>query len=77
MITTGEAIETLREAGYFVDNLWGWEDINVLCEEESLPEMSREDCIAFFAYVSNNFNAEIGLNWESLRENLKEYINNK
>lgn len=73
-VTTEQARETLSEAGHFVGNLWHFDDLDALCKMHNLPELSKEEKKEFFNFVEKYFNAEIGVNWESLFVQLEEFL---
>ena len=69
-----KAKEVLRDAGYFIENLWHKNDIDDICIQNDISELSHKEIKEFWEYYNKNFNAEIGMNLESLEVSLIEFI---
>lgn len=68
------ARELLRNSGYFVENLWHVEDINCICEQQDLPNISYEEAMEVFKIAHSQFDGELGLSWPQLEKALNTYL---
>lgn len=67
--------EYLKGKGYFVQNLWTTQD--VIEHGENLGyEITEEQAIEIFDLLGRRFDANIGVNWDSLEYVIQEYFNN-
>lgn len=64
----------LKSYGYFVDNLWHMDDINLLCEQMNYPALTLQQCHAIFDIVNEQFDGEYGISWPQLERALQTYI---
>lgn len=64
----------LRNKGYFVQNLWHIDDVKEICKQNYLPILTDKQAIEFFDYVGDDFNAEVGVSWETLYVYLEQFV---
>lgn len=69
-----KAKEVLRDAGYFVQNLWSDEDVNQVLRDSDRKEFTKDEAIAFFDYVGDNHDATVGMSWETIDYMLDNYL---
>ena len=68
-----DALNTLRKYGYFVQGLWAKPDLDTICEEEGMEQFTDEQAIEFFEYFARKIDANVGINWHTLRAAVLEY----
>ena len=66
-LTDKQLKDELIKRGYFLQNTWHIEDVIGTALNQLHLELSKEEAIEVFEYMGNNFDAEIGVNWESIQ----------
>lgn len=69
-----DARELLRTKGYFVQNLWSYEDI-IGCGEGMGHEISEEQALEIMELMGRRHDATIGVNWEVIEVIIEEFLN--
>jgi hypothetical protein len=68
-----QAKETLKENGYFVDNMWQRDD--VICQAGNMDiELTDEQIDSVMSILSKHFDAGIGINWDSIESAIEVVI---
>lgn len=68
--------EHLRSQGYFVQNMW--QDGDVIGRATDMGyECELEDVIKIWDIIGNTFNAEYGVNWDTIDEAVETYFKDK
>ena len=66
-----EIKDLLRSKGYFVQNLWQTEYVQQVATDHHEIELTFDECIQVFDYIGETFDAEIGMNWDTISEAIR------
>jgi hypothetical protein len=73
-----EAARELLEAyGYFVDNLWHVRDIQFICEQHNLLQITNEEALEVFQIANEQFEGDTGISWPKLEKALHTFLKRK
>jgi len=67
--------EYLRGKGYFVQNMWSDQDV-IQHGADLGYEISEEQAIEIFDLLGRRFDANYGVNWDSIESVIDEYFEN-
>lgn len=68
------ARELLRNAGFFVDNLWHVQDLHFICQQNDFPKITDEEAREVFKIAHEQFDGEHGISWPQLEKALNTYM---
>lgn len=71
------ARELLKQAGYFMDNLWHVDDVHFICEQLNLEKLDDNEAKQVFAIALEHFDGETGLSWPQLEKAVQLYLQRK
>jgi len=69
-----KAKELLKKEGYILGSPFHIDDILIWAKDNFNIELSKEECFEIAEDINNNFNAELGINWNTIDEAVSDFI---